>query len=139
MAKGGKRKGARKSAKAKSAKKSAKKTSKAKGAKKSAKKSVKRTSAKPKRAKAPSTKATRAPELGRFTKYVLMLNRDSAEVARFKADQHSHMAAYELRYRFRFTENQKQAVIDGSPATINLEIDIECMSIGPPHPHATHI
>jgi hypothetical protein len=139
MAKGGKRKGARKSAKAKSAKKSAKKTSKAKGAKKSAKKSVKRTSAKPKRAKASSAKAKRAPDLGRFTKYALMLHRDSAERARFDADQHAHMAAYELRYRFRFTENQKQAVISRDTATINLEMDIECTSLGPPHPHATHI
>ena len=117
MAKGGKRKVARKS-------------SKAKGAKKSSKAKV---------GKAPG-KAKRARALGgKFTRYVLVVCSDPGEIALFKADRHAHISAHEKKHALKFSPRQKQALMSGNDAAINSEIDIECAAGAKIVPYATHI
>jgi hypothetical protein len=117
MAKGGKRKVARK-------------TSKGKTAKKSGKAKVSTAPGKAKRGKALG---------GKFTRYVLFVCSDRAEIALFKADRSAHIAAYERKSGLKFTPGQKHALMSGSDAAINIEIDIECAASARVVPYATHI
>jgi hypothetical protein len=115
MAKGGKRKGASKSAKAKGSKKS----SKAKGGK---------------------AQAKRGRALGgKFTRYVQVVCSDPVEIALFKADRQAHISAHEKKHAMKFSPRQKQALMSGSDALINSEIDIECAASAGVVPYATHI